>query len=86
MAVLTYRDLETVEPVALDLRIPAGRIDVEAGGHEGTRVELSALSDNAATLSAIEKATLEVRGKGDARLVVDVNRGTCARTRTSSCA
>ncbi len=73
MTVLTPRELEVAGRVALDVTLSAGRIEVEAGDHAQTVVTLSPLNDSAATLAAIEDATVEVRGKGDgARLVVQV--------------
>src|SRR5215831_10943475 len=71
------RRFETEERVPLDLRIPAGRIEVEAvnNGLTTTTVELTALDDRDDTARAIEEATLEVRSRhGAPRLVVDVSK------------
>jgi DUF4097 and DUF4098 domain-containing protein YvlB len=73
MTEITPRELEIAGRVALDLTVPAGRIEVDAGDREQTVVTLSPLNDSASTLAAIEDATVEVRGRGDgARLVVQV--------------
>jgi putative adhesin len=68
------RRFETDERVALDLRIPAGRIEVEAANGEPTVVELTPLDGGDESARAIDDATVEVRSKrGGRRLVVDVS-------------
>src|SRR5262245_52840950 len=71
------RRFETEERVSLDLRIPAGRIEVEAvnDGLTTTTVELTPLDDGDDAARAIDEATVDVRSKhGGQRLVVDVSK------------
>ena len=59
----------TPEPIRLDLRVPAGEIDVQAGDTTETSVELEPIG-GAESASAVEEARLELR---DGILVVDVS-------------
>src|SRR4051812_15717983 len=68
------RTFETDEEVALELGLPAGRIEVEAVEGTTTTVELSPLDGKSSTVRAIEDATIEVRTKkGSPRLHVAIN-------------
>src|SRR5256885_6158282 len=58
----------TPESIRLDLRVPAGEIDVQAGDTTETSVELEPIG-GAESTSAVEEARLELR---DGILVVDV--------------
>lgn len=68
------RRFETEEQVVLDLMIPGGRIEVEAGQVDLTTVELSAMDERSETANVIDEATVEVRDRrGARRLVVHVS-------------
>jgi hypothetical protein len=66
---------ETAGPVAVQVKSPAGRVDVEAIDGTTTEVELTALDDHDGTREAIAAATVEHRTEnGVDRIVVDVPR------------
>jgi DUF4097 and DUF4098 domain-containing protein YvlB len=65
----------TPGPVALELKVPAGLIEVETGGGEQTVVELEPMRDDEGTLAAVEAARIELReraaGGPQLRVTVD---------------
>lgn len=66
---------QTSGPVVLDLRLPAGQIELEAVDGEETTVELDSTHDSDDVREAIEKARIELRRRGDGHEVaVEVQR------------
>jgi Putative adhesin len=64
---------QTPGPLALELRMPAGEIQVQAGERAETIVELDTSSSREDVLQAIEEARIELRRRGDGQgVVVDV--------------
>jgi len=53
----------TAGPLELSLKVPAGRIEIEAGQTSETLVELEPLRDDEGTLAAIESARVEIRDR-----------------------
>jgi hypothetical protein len=51
----------TPGPVSLDVRLPAGRLQIETDDSSETRVELEPLRDNEATIAAVTEARVEMR-------------------------
>jgi hypothetical protein len=51
----------TPGPVVLELRIPAGRVQVQTADQADTVVELEALRDNEASIAAVEATRIEFR-------------------------
>jgi DUF4097 and DUF4098 domain-containing protein YvlB len=65
----------TPGPLALDLRLPSGQIEIEAADGEETTVELDATRDTDEIREVIENARIELRQRGDGHeLLVDVQR------------
>jgi DUF4097 and DUF4098 domain-containing protein YvlB len=64
----------TPGPLALDLRVPAGRVEVQADEREDTVVELEALRDNESSIAAVEATRIEFRERasGGQEILVDV--------------
>jgi Putative adhesin len=64
---------ETPGPLALDLSVPSGKIELTASETGTTEVELDPVHDNDAARAMIERATVELRPRGDGHeLVVEV--------------
>lgn len=64
---------QTPGPVALDIRLGAGEIRLEAGETAETTVELEPLRDNEASAAAVQDARVELRERSDGlEIVVDV--------------
>ena len=64
---------ETPGPLALDLTVPDGKIELAASEMGTTEVELDPIHDNDATRALIERSTVELRPRGDGHeLVVEV--------------
>src|SRR5215218_1662826 len=51
----------TPGPVSLDVRVPAGRLDVATADTTETRVELEPMRDNEASIAAVNEARVEMR-------------------------
>jgi len=70
---MTRREEYTTEaPPKLEVRVPAGRVEIEAGGSGTTTVELEPLGGGSSE-EAVESATIELRGPATSpRLVVKV--------------
>ena len=67
----------TPGPLTVEVRVPAGRVELETTDGEETVVELRPLRDNAASREAVEQATVELREEaGGRRVTVDVGRKT----------
>jgi DUF4097 and DUF4098 domain-containing protein YvlB len=65
----------TPGPLALDLRLPSGQIEIEAADGEETTVDLDATRDSDEIREVIENARIELRRRGDGyEVVVDVQR------------
>jgi hypothetical protein len=60
---------QTPEPIELELRVPSGTVEVDAGDTQETTVDLEAMSDDDASRAAVESARIELHG---GRLLVDV--------------
>jgi DUF4097 and DUF4098 domain-containing protein YvlB len=60
----------TPGPVRLDLELPSGAIEVEAGDTEETHVELEAISSNDQVREMVETARIELVRRGDGHEVV----------------
>src|SRR5438105_4587732 len=66
---------QTPGPLALDLRLPSGLIELEAVDGEETTVELDATRDSDDVREVIENARIELRWRGDGHeVIVDVQR------------
>jgi DUF4097 and DUF4098 domain-containing protein YvlB len=61
---------QTPGPLALELRLPAGDIHVQAGERDETIVELDTSSSRDEVRQAIEEARVELRRRGDGHAVV----------------
>jgi hypothetical protein len=51
----------TPGPLELELRLPAGRLEIQAGDRADTVVELEAIRDNEASIAAVTEARVELR-------------------------
>src|SRR5207247_11050745 len=60
----------TPGPVRLDLELPSGAIEVEAGDTEETHVELEAISSNDQVREMVETARIESVRRGDGHEVI----------------
>lgn len=60
--------------LALDLRVPAGRVEVQTDERDDTVVEVEALRDNEASIAAVEATRIEFRERaaGGQELLVEV--------------
>jgi Putative adhesin len=69
----------TPGPVALELRLPAGRLELETADTDQTRVELEPLRDDEESRTAVEAALIELReraaGGQKVSVVVDEDSG-----------
>ena len=64
---------ETPGPLDLDIRVQAGRVDIETADTAETTVEIEALSGGDAGQAAVESARQELRSVGDGhRLVIEI--------------
>ena len=61
---------QTPGPLTLELRMPAGEIQVEAGERPETIVELESSSSRDEVRQAIEEARIEIRPRGDGHVVI----------------
>jgi DUF4097 and DUF4098 domain-containing protein YvlB len=61
---------QTPGPLALELRMPAGEIRVQASERADTVVELDASSSRDEVRQAIEDARIEIRPRGDGHVVI----------------
>jgi len=52
----------TPGPLTLDLRVPAGRVDVQAVDTNETVVEVEALRNNDASIAAVEETRKQLYG------------------------
>ncbi|MDX6411493.1 MAG: hypothetical protein QOE91_1009 [Gaiellaceae bacterium] len=65
----------TPGPLALDLRLPSGQIEIEAADGEETTVDLDATRDSPEIREVIDNARIELRRRGEGHeVVVDVQR------------
>ncbi|MDQ3875059.1 MAG: DUF4097 domain-containing protein [Actinomycetota bacterium] len=55
------REYETPGPIALEIRVPAGRVELETADTDQTRVELEPLHDDEESHAAAESARIELR-------------------------
>ena len=70
MSITTH---ETPGPLDLDIRVQAGRVDIETADTAETTVEIEALSGGDAGQAAVESARQELRSVGDGhRLVIEI--------------
>lgn len=66
---------QTPGPLTLDLRLPAGEIEIESGDGTETIVELDTTSDRDEVRRAVEEARIELRPRGAGHeVLVDVQR------------
>ena len=56
---------ETTGPLTLDLRMPAGEVELESVDGDQTTVELSSPSDGDSAREVIERTRIELRSRGE---------------------
>jgi hypothetical protein len=61
---------QTPGPLVLELRMPAGEMQVQASGRADTVVELDASGSRDEVRQAIEEARIEIRPRGDGHVVI----------------
>ncbi|MGH2734507.1 MAG: DUF4097 family beta strand repeat-containing protein [Actinomycetota bacterium] len=66
------RTFETPGTPTIDVRLPAGRVEVTTRAGNQTIVRLEPLRDNSASRKAVEHARVEIADGDNARVVVDV--------------